>query len=291
MNQSEQPSSQDHLNRSGDESGESRGVDGLEHEEIDGASLNSQLSIQLRLLDITNMRSSSSSSNIFNVSNHSELIISKSDTSNLDSLDSSWSNEDDNCNDVEGCSTDSNDTKKHNHFGKDLSGFSDDNNNYCGLMSDFSQGTALKTTSVVTRIAFIIGSTNSLNMMALQRRFILDMDGPITFMESLQLCQFQQCGRGSVVAFRLLSSSDWKLGIVKSIFPMNHPPVAGVFEWTGRVSSPGIPEFVNREMIVRWSDISSHFSLREFSPDELELVFVNQVRGIPIGNNPISNST
>ncbi len=167
MNQSKHPSSQDHLNCNGDESGNLRGVDGLEHEEIDGASLNSQLSIQSRFSDITNMSSSLSSSNISNMSNHSELIIN-TDTSNLDSLDSSWSNEDDNCNDIEGCSTDSNDTKKHNHFRKDLSGFLDDNNNYCGLMADFSQGTALKTTSVGTRKAFIIGSTNSLNMIALR---------------------------------------------------------------------------------------------------------------------------
>ncbi len=188
MNQSEQPSSQDHLNHSGDESGNSRGVDGLNHEEIDGASFNSQLSIQSRFSDITNMRSLSLSSNISNVSNRSELIISKSDTSNSDSSDSSWSNEDDNCNNVEVYSTDSDDVKKHNHFGKDLSGFSDDNNNYCGLMSDFSHGTALKTTSVGTRKAFIIGSTNSLNMIALQQRFILDFDGPLTFIESSQLC-------------------------------------------------------------------------------------------------------
>ncbi len=88
-------------------------------------------------------------------------------------------------------------------------------NDYCGLMTDFSDMTALKSTSVGSRKAFVIGNNNL--VMTLQRRFTLDYNAPITFIESSQLCRFQQCGRGSVVVFRLLSSTNWKLGIVKSI--------------------------------------------------------------------------
>ncbi len=94
-----------------------------------------------------------------------------------------------------------------------------------------------------------------------------------------------------MVAFRLLSSTDWKLRIVRSIFPLNDPPVVDLFKWTGRVSSPGFPEFVSWNENVEWSDISFHFTLQELSPDGMELVFVNQVRGIPIGNDPISDNT
>ncbi len=57
------------------------------------------------------------------------------------------------------------------------------------------------------------------------------------------------------------------------------------------MSSPGFPEFVSLKGIVESSDISFHFTLQELSPDEMELVIVNQVRGVPIGNNPISDNT
>ncbi len=64
-----------------------------------------------------------------------------------------------------------------------------------------------------------------------------------------------------MVAFRLLSSTDWKLGIVKSTFPLNDPPVVDLFKWTGRVSSPGFPEFDSLKEIGEWSDICFHFTL------------------------------
>ncbi len=94
-----------------------------------------------------------------------------------------------------------------------------------------------------------------------------------------------------MVAFRLPSSTDWKLGIVKSIFPLNNPPVVDLFEWTGRVSSPGFSDFVSLKDVPEWSDISFCFTLQELSPDGMELVLVDQIRGIPIGNNPISDNT
>ncbi len=101
-------------------------------------------------------------------------------------------------------------------------------------MSDFSLMTAMSTISVGTRKVFFINNDNLLKMIALWRRFALDYSGPITFIESSQLCRFQQCGRR-----RLLSSTAWKLWIVKSIFFVNDPPVVDLIEWTDGVSSPG----------------------------------------------------
>ncbi len=112
----------------------------------------------------------------------------------------------------------------------------------------------------------------------------------MTFIESLQLCLFRQCGQGSVVAFKRSFCNDWKLGIVRSIFPMNVPPAIDLFEWTGGVSDTGVPSFASLKFIEKWDDVSSHFTLREFDPKNVESVFLNQVRGIPIGNNPVSEN-
>ncbi len=43
-------------------------------------------------------------------------------------------------------------------------------------------------------------------------------------------------------------------------------------------------------MISDWSDIAHHFIYKVFSGDSVELLFVNQVRGIPIRNLDISNN-
>ncbi len=135
-----------------------------------------------------------------------------------------------------------------------MSGFLDNSNDYHGLLSDFSELTVLKTTSVGTRKAFVISINNLLKVMNLQRQFTLDYNHH-------SHADSKQCRRGSVVAFRLLSSTDWKLGIVKSTFPLNDPPVVDLFKWTGRVSSPGFPEFDSLKEIGEWSDISFHFTL------------------------------
>ncbi len=61
-----------------------------------------------------------------------------------------------------------------------------------------------------------------------------------------------------------------------------------LFEWIRSVMESGIPDFVHNKMISDWSDIAHHFIYKEFLCDSVELLFVNQVRGIPIGNLPIS---
>lgn len=146
----------------------------------------SKFSNQLRFSDIRNLRASPSSSELLPTSYCSELLIDM-DASSADLSDSSWIDSNDSSDDIQNYSADNDLPKKHTHFGADLSGFSDDNDIYRGLVLDFSEETALKTASVGTRKAFIIGNNNSLNVVTLQRRFIFDYEGPITFIELSQL--------------------------------------------------------------------------------------------------------
>ncbi len=87
----------------------------------------------------------------------------------MNSLDSSWIDSSDNCNDVPAFTINNHEPKNHVHFGKDLSGFSNNSNNYHGLLSDFSDLTVLKFMSVGTRKAFVIGNNNLMKVMTLQR--------------------------------------------------------------------------------------------------------------------------
>ncbi len=72
---------------------------------------------------------------------------------------------------------------------------------------------------------------------------------------------------------------------------MNVPPAIDLFEWVGPVRCCGNPKFASIHELKCWSKISTYFLLREFNANDIELIFVNQIRGIPIGNSPISPST
>ncbi len=51
-----------------------------------------------------------------------------------------------------------------------------------------------------------------------------------------------------------------------------------------------ITNFFHDKIVSECSDISHHFSYREFSANSLQLLFVNRVRGTPIGNLLICNT-
>ncbi len=119
-------------------------------------------------------------------------------------------------------------------------------------------------------------------MMLHLKKFAMDYDGPITFVKSSQLCRFQQCSRGSIIEFNLFSSKVWKLGIVKSNFPINYPPIANLFQWTRGLTCVGVPEFVTLKKIamIGWILlINSHF--KSLTLMTLKL-FLNEIQGIPI---------
>ncbi len=84
----------------------------------------------------------------------------QSDASNIDSSDSSWIDSSDDCSDNDG-------TKIYSHFGTDLLGFSGNDDDYHGLLPQFSQMTTLNTMSVGTRKAFVIGNDNLLKVITL----------------------------------------------------------------------------------------------------------------------------
>jgi len=181
---------------------------------------------------------------------------------------------------------------KHQHFGEDLSGFTDSLNCSYGIVSDFCSKSALKTPSVGKKKVFLVENSNYLRAICINRRHTLDMSGPVTFIESSQLSKFMQCCNGSVAVFSYLpDDTPWWLGIVRGIFPMNIPPAIDLFEWVGPLQCFGTPKFASIHEIKCWSEISAHFLLREFNANDIEFIFVNQIRGIPIGNSPISPST
>ncbi len=180
----------------------------------------------------------------------------------------------------------------HEHFGKDLSGFAYCSINSYGIISNFHSTSALKTPTSGSKNLFLIESLNLLTKISLKKRHQINLDGVISFIELSHLCKFAQCTHGSVAVYHLLSMKGlWKLGIISGFFPMNNPLVVDMFEWTGTLASFGVPNFVSRKSIVAWSEISAHFSFCEFHPKDVEIIFVSQSRGIPIGNNPISPTT
>ena len=173
-----------------------------------------------------------------------------------------------------------------NHFGQDLSG----QDSSLGIMSDFRDITVLNTPSSGKRKLFIVGSSNDLIHLEITSRISLDIKGPITFIESSQLfCAKSSCWC-NVVAFRPINYQSWRLGILQAIHVLNTSKQILLFEWIGPVTELGMPDFVHDKIISDWSDIAHHFIYKVFSCDSVELLFVNQVRGIPIGNLPISDN-
>lgn len=78
--------------------------------------------------------------------------------------------------------------------------------------------------------------------------------------------------------------NDWKLGIVKSFFAMDAVPHANIFIWLGSLDILGTPKFGTVLGLKKWTDIKHYFHLEKLEVEEIELLLVNQVHGIPIGN-------
>ncbi len=57
------------------------------------------------------------------------------------------------------------------------------------------------------------------------------------------------------------------------------------------VSCVGVTEFVTLNKIDKWLNVAHHFTLQEINTDDIEMVFLNQIRGIQIGNNLIYKNT
>ena len=135
-----------------------------------------------------------------------------------------------------------------------------------------------------------MGSSNILIDEEITGRVALDVKGPITFIESSQLiCAKHSCWC-NVVVFHPRGDQGWRFGILQAIHLLSTSKEILLFEWTGPVTKSGVPDFVHKKIISEWSDIAHHFHYKSFSIDSVQLLFVNQVRGILIGNLNISNN-
>ncbi len=72
------------------------------------------------------------------------------------------------------------------------------------------------------------------------------------------------------------------LCIIYSIHLRDSITQINLFEWTGQIEIPMIPALESK-IIGKWNDIFSHFSCRQFSPQELGLLFVNPIWDITAG--------
>ncbi len=69
------------------------------------------------------------------------------------------------------------------------------------------------------------------------------------------------------------------------------PPEALIMhQWDGSVSKLGVPLFVESD-IQFWNNVASHISRVIFDPKEVEIKFLNQVRGSTVNNAPIESTT
>lgn len=119
----------------------------------------------------------------------------------------------------------------------------------------------------------------------------MDVNGPVTFIESSQLCSFPQSCLRNVCVFRSYNDeTGWKLGIIQNLFPSNKFPLVRLFCWIGEISCLGNASFSSPNSRT-WNDVKSHFVLESHFLSDIELIFVNQIRGESIRNDPICPTT
>ena len=183
------------------------------------------------------------------------------------------------------------DNCQHHHHGLDLTGcYSNEESQSIGITSDFLSNTVLTTPSVGSRMFFIVTSSSNLIGIKVTNRHVLKKDGPATFIECTQLSGFKQSCAGNVCVLRVGNQNHWKLGIIQNLFPLNETPIIRIFIWIGDVSSYGIPSFATKSR-QSFADIENDFKLHSFALGDIELYFVNQVRGTSIRLESICPST
>ncbi len=117
------------------------------------------------------------------------------------------------------------------------------------------------------------------------------INGPVTLIESSQLCLFPQLCFGNVCVFRSCNhETGWKLGIIQNLFPLNKLPLVWLFSWSGEILCLGKPSFTSPNSCT-WNDVKSNFMLESHILSNIELIFVNQIHGESICNDPICPTT
>mmetsp|Transcript_12308 Transcript_12308/g.26192 ORF Transcript_12308/g.26192 Transcript_12308/m.26192 type:complete len:567 (+) Transcript_12308:899-2599(+) len=224
------------------------------------------------------------SSEFDDVEQESDEWESYSSQSDLSSLHSNWSDTDDECNHIEESTSNT-----HSQCGVELTGSMTKSGGIVGIMSDFSDSTMLTTPSVGSRQMFVIEETNDIACINVSGRHHLKKEGPVTFLECTQLARFPQSCAGIVCAFQV-KTKKWKLGAIQNLFPLNNRPIVRVFCWVGALHLPSVPLFATIHR-SSWQDIESHFSLQNYFLLDIEIVFINQIRGTSIRMEPICSTT
>ncbi len=95
-----------------------------------------------------------------------------------------------------------------------------------------------------------------------------------------QVYKFNQWSYRSIVVFQFKATPDWKLRMVNSIF-----------HWISPLHLTFQKDKSYKDIVEDWFDVSCHFELCQYLLDGIEMIFFNQIRVIPLGNNPISPTT
>ncbi len=180
--------------------------------------------------------------------------------------------------------------KSHYHHGLDLSGTSSESDTIIGLSRDFHKSTCLCTPSFGIQKVFVVTDSCNLTCIDVSGRRKFGSNGPVTFLECTQLSHFLQSCTGNVCMFREIISRTWHLVIIQHLFAVSDEPIARLFQWIGGVSAHGEPSFACKPRQL-WSDVSSDFKLSSHVLMDVELLFVNQVRGVYIHLDQICPST
>ena len=114
-----------------------------------------------------------------------------------------------------------------------------------------------------------------------KNQFSIPFNGIPTFVRSSCLRNIQQSGQGSLIAYRhkvpSMNSHDWQIGIVHSIW-YNQPNQSNhieVWAFLEVVDSDGIPTVLKCH---QWESMKPLLRIEMYYLNEIELIFLNQVR-------------
>jgi hypothetical protein len=164
-----------------------------------------------------------------------------------------------------------------------------DNNSDCRVISKVML--KLPGTCKGKRSVFEVGETNDLKRYEIDGRYDMPYDGPVSFIQSTSHSHFTQNCMNHSIVYRDISSDIWRYAIVESIFYLQNDGCDGVVylsEWTGPIERPGLPKLFKCKS---YDEMIPHLTRRCLSLDDIELVFVNQIRGGTILNIPINTRT
>ena len=118
----------------------------------------------------------------------------------------------------------------------------------------------------------------------------MSLEGLFTVIECTSVSHLDRNANDSYVVFKL-GNGIWKFAIVSAIYYLQKDGSDGVislFEWTVTITNRGCPDFLIANC---WADMEPHFTLVKYQVNEVNLRFVNQVRGEAISGERINPLT